>query len=125
MADGVNGLLPHLRGRDLPRRADARGHAESRRFAADRADNAAASETDLVEYISEIRAATAVTLDDVVVYQTYATTFRGIEFLMGYYPILDRAPKGRGEGEGFQLWIHAATSTTASTGGSGREPNRK
>jgi predicted dithiol-disulfide oxidoreductase (DUF899 family) len=27
------------------------------------------------------------------------------EFLMGYYPILDRAPKGRDEGEGFQLWI--------------------
>jgi predicted dithiol-disulfide oxidoreductase (DUF899 family) len=30
----------------------------------------------------------------------------GVEFLMGYYPILDRAPKGRDEGDGFQLWIH-------------------
>jgi predicted dithiol-disulfide oxidoreductase (DUF899 family) len=24
---------------------------------------------------------------------------------MGYYPILDRAPKGRDEGEGIQLWL--------------------
>ena len=30
---------------------------------------------------------------------------RGVEFLMGYYPILDRAPKGRDEGDGWQLWI--------------------
>jgi predicted dithiol-disulfide oxidoreductase (DUF899 family) len=35
-------------------------------------------------------------------YQTYATAARGVEFLMGYYPILDRAPKGRDEGDGFQ-----------------------
>ena len=39
------------------------------------------------------------------VYQTYATGWRGLEFLMGYYPILDRAPKGRDEDDGFQLWI--------------------
>jgi predicted dithiol-disulfide oxidoreductase (DUF899 family) len=25
--------------------------------------------------------------------------------LMGYYGILDRVPKGRDEGDGFQLWI--------------------
>ena len=24
---------------------------------------------------------------------------------MGYYPILDHAPKGRDEGEAWQLWI--------------------
>jgi len=24
---------------------------------------------------------------------------------MGYYPILDRAPNGRDEADGFQLWI--------------------
>jgi predicted dithiol-disulfide oxidoreductase (DUF899 family) len=24
---------------------------------------------------------------------------------MGYYEILDRTPKGRDEGDGFQLWI--------------------
>ena len=37
--------------------------------------------------------------------QTYATGARGVEFLMGYYPILDRAPKGRDEDGSFQLWI--------------------
>jgi predicted dithiol-disulfide oxidoreductase (DUF899 family) len=30
---------------------------------------------------------------------------RGVEFPMGYYPILDRAPKGRDEGAAFQTWI--------------------
>lgn len=39
------------------------------------------------------------------VYHTYSTTARGVEFLMGYYPILDRASKGRDEGDAFQLWI--------------------
>jgi predicted dithiol-disulfide oxidoreductase (DUF899 family) len=24
---------------------------------------------------------------------------------MGYYPVLDRAPRGRDEGDGFQTWI--------------------
>jgi predicted dithiol-disulfide oxidoreductase (DUF899 family) len=42
---------------------------------------------------------------DGVVYQTYATTLRGVEFLMPYYPILDRAPMGRDEGDAFQTWI--------------------
>jgi predicted dithiol-disulfide oxidoreductase (DUF899 family) len=67
--------------------------------------NAAATGTDLPEYIAEIPAMSAYTLQDGAVYQTYGTTFRGVEFLMGYYPILDRAPKGRDEGEAFQTWI--------------------
>jgi predicted dithiol-disulfide oxidoreductase (DUF899 family) len=29
-----------------------------------------------------------------------------LEFLMGYYPILDRAPKGRNEADSPQLWLH-------------------
>ena len=45
------------------------------------------------------------TLQDGVVYQTYATTWRGVEFLMGYYPILDRMPKGRDEGDAWQTWL--------------------
>jgi predicted dithiol-disulfide oxidoreductase (DUF899 family) len=59
------------------------------------------SGTDVVEYISEAPAptSTAFALDDGVVYRTYATTGRGVEFLMGYYPILDRVPKGRDEGD--------------------------
>ena len=31
--------------------------------------------------------------------------WRGLEFLMTYYPILDHAPNGRNEGEEWQLWI--------------------
>jgi predicted dithiol-disulfide oxidoreductase (DUF899 family) len=45
------------------------------------------------------------TRQDGAVYQTYATAGRGVEFLMGYYPILDRVPKGRDEGDAFQTWI--------------------
>jgi len=67
--------------------------------------NASATGTDLPGYISEIPAMSAFTLQDGTAYQTYATTFRGVEFLMGYYPILDRAPKGRDEGDAFQVWI--------------------
>jgi predicted dithiol-disulfide oxidoreductase (DUF899 family) len=39
------------------------------------------------------------------VYQTYTTSARGVEFMMAYYPILDRAASGRDEDEGFQTWI--------------------
>jgi predicted dithiol-disulfide oxidoreductase (DUF899 family) len=28
-----------------------------------------------------------------------------VEFPMGYYGILDRTPKGRNEGDAFQVWI--------------------
>jgi predicted dithiol-disulfide oxidoreductase (DUF899 family) len=41
----------------------------------------------------------AFALADGAVYHTYSTYARGLEFLMGYYPILDRAPKGRDEGD--------------------------
>jgi len=67
--------------------------------------NATATGTNLPEYIAEIPAMSAFMLEDGAVYQTYGTTFRGVEFLMGYYPILDRAPRGRDEGEAFQTWI--------------------
>jgi predicted dithiol-disulfide oxidoreductase (DUF899 family) len=67
--------------------------------------HASASGTDVVGYISEAPAVSVFTLQDGAVYETYATTWRGAEFLMGYYPILDRAPKGRDEGDAFQTWI--------------------
>jgi predicted dithiol-disulfide oxidoreductase (DUF899 family) len=67
--------------------------------------NAAAAGTDIAGYLTESPAMSAFTLQDGDVYQTYAATARGVEFLMGYYPILDRAPKGRDEGEAFQTWI--------------------
>jgi len=69
------------------------------------AHNADATGTDLVSYISEMFGATVLKLQDGVVYKTYATTGRGVEFLMGYYGILDRTPRGRDEGDAFQTWI--------------------
>jgi predicted dithiol-disulfide oxidoreductase (DUF899 family) len=67
--------------------------------------NAEATGTDVVAYISEMFGATAFRLQDDAVYKTYATTGRGVEFLMGYYPVLDRTPTGRDEGDAFQTWI--------------------
>ena len=69
------------------------------------ARNARETGTDLVSYISEMFGATAFRLEDGVVHKTYATTGRGVEFLMGYYWILDRMPEGRNEGDAFQTWI--------------------
>jgi predicted dithiol-disulfide oxidoreductase (DUF899 family) len=72
---------------------------------------AAASGTDVAGYVAEAPAptATAFALDDEAVYHAYSTQGRGVEFMMGYYPILDRAPKGRDEGDSRApasiLWI--------------------
>ena len=70
------------------------------------AQNAAAAGTDLPSYLSQAPAVSVFALQDGVVYQSYTTTWRGVEILMGYYPILDRMPKGRDEGDGWQLWLH-------------------
>jgi predicted dithiol-disulfide oxidoreductase (DUF899 family) len=67
--------------------------------------NAKAVGTDIYGYLTELFGFTAFTLIDGVVYQTYSTTGRGVEFLMPYYGFLDRAAKGRDEGDGWQLWI--------------------
>jgi predicted dithiol-disulfide oxidoreductase (DUF899 family) len=67
--------------------------------------NATATGTDLVRYISEGFGFSSFALEDGIVYHTYSTTDRGVEFLMGYYGILDRAPKGRNEGDEWQVWI--------------------
>jgi predicted dithiol-disulfide oxidoreductase (DUF899 family) len=62
-------------------------------------------------YVAEAPAPTssAFVLDDGAVYHTYSTQGRGVEFLMGYYPILDRVPKGRDEGDSAApaslLWV--------------------
>jgi hypothetical protein len=54
--------------------------------------NATATGTDPVGYLSEAPGMSAFTLEDGAVYQTYATTARGLEFVMTDYPILDRVP---------------------------------
>jgi predicted dithiol-disulfide oxidoreductase (DUF899 family) len=68
--------------------------------------NARSAGTDPAGYITESPGFSAFVLEDGAVYQTYTTTWRGLEFVMTYYPILDHAPKGRGEDEGdWQLWL--------------------
>ena len=69
------------------------------------AQNARSTGTDAVGYLTESPGFSTFVHDDGAVYHTYSTTWRGLEFLMGYYPILDHAPKGRDEGEAWQLWI--------------------
>jgi predicted dithiol-disulfide oxidoreductase (DUF899 family) len=147
MADGLDGLLPHLHARDVTlllvsQSPLAKLQAYKRRMgwripwvsaantdfnydqgasypaeqvrrwglSADSlppivAVNAAATGTDINGYLSESPAVSVFTLQDGAVYHTYATGGRGVEFLMNYYPILDRVPKGRDEGDAFQTWI--------------------
>jgi predicted dithiol-disulfide oxidoreductase (DUF899 family) len=62
--------------------------------------NAKDAGTDIYGYLTELFGFTAFSLDDGVVYQTYSTTGRGVEFLMPYYGFLDHAPKGRDEDDG-------------------------
>ena len=68
--------------------------------------NARLAGTDAAGYMTESPGFSSFVLDDGVAYHTYSTTWRGLEFLMGYYPILDHAPKGRAEGpDDWQLWL--------------------
>ena len=67
--------------------------------------NAKEAGTDIYGYLTELFGFSVFTREDGTVYQTYSTTGRGVEFLMPYYEFLDRAPKGRDEDEGWQLWI--------------------
>ena len=67
--------------------------------------NARSVGSDAAGYMTESPGFSAFVLEDGIVYQTYATTWRGLEFVMTYYPILDHAPKGRDEGDAWQLWL--------------------
>ncbi len=61
--------------------------------------------TDPAGYMTEAPVLTAFVLDGGDVYQTYSTTARGLEFLLGYYGMLDRAPRGRDEGDPPVMWL--------------------
>lgn len=61
--------------------------------------------TDLAGYLKELPGLSAFALENGDVYHTYSTYARGGEFLLGYYPLLDRAPKGRNEGNPPEAWI--------------------
>jgi predicted dithiol-disulfide oxidoreductase (DUF899 family) len=58
---------------------------------------AAACGTDPAGYVSEGPGLTAYALADGTVHRTYVTSARGLEVVMGYYGLLDRAPLGRHE----------------------------
>jgi predicted dithiol-disulfide oxidoreductase (DUF899 family) len=66
---------------------------------------AADTGTDVAGYIRELPGLSAFALVDGVVHHTYTTYARGGEFLLGYYALLDRAPKGRNEGSPPEAWI--------------------
>jgi predicted dithiol-disulfide oxidoreductase (DUF899 family) len=61
--------------------------------------------TDPAGFLTEAPRLSAFALSDGVVYHTYSTTARGLEVLMGYYPLLDRAPNGRNEGDPPEIWM--------------------
>ena len=69
------------------------------------AQNAAATGTDLEGYFSEGHGLSTFAREDGAVYHCYSSYARGTEFLMGYYAILDRAPKGRSEGDQPMSWL--------------------
>jgi predicted dithiol-disulfide oxidoreductase (DUF899 family) len=148
MADGINGVLPHLHARDvtfalvsqapleklqsyrrrmgwsIPWVSTARtdfnldlGYSRTEEQTREEvapieamlppiaAHNASSTGTDIVGYLTQVFGFSTFVLDDGTVYHTYSTTGRGVEFLMGYYPILDHSAKGRNEGDAFQVWI--------------------
>jgi predicted dithiol-disulfide oxidoreductase (DUF899 family) len=65
--------------------------------------NAEATGTDIAGYFSEGHGISTFARDRSNVYHCYSSYARGTEFLMGYYAILDRAPKGRDEGP--EMWL--------------------
>ena len=67
--------------------------------------NASATGTSAQEYLSEGHGIATFTREGDTVYHCYSSYARGTEFLMGFYAILDRAPKGRGEGDQPMSWV--------------------
>jgi len=61
--------------------------------------------TDPAGYMAEAPVLSAFALDSEVVYHTYSTGARGLEPLLGFYALLDWAPKGRDEGAPPEVWI--------------------
>jgi predicted dithiol-disulfide oxidoreductase (DUF899 family) len=66
---------------------------------------AAACGVDPAAYVTEAPTLHAFAHEDGVVYHTYSTTARGLEPLLSYYGILDRAPRGRNESGAEPPWI--------------------
>jgi predicted dithiol-disulfide oxidoreductase (DUF899 family) len=66
---------------------------------------AATCGTDAAGYMSEAPGLSAFTLSDGVVHHTYSAGARGLEIMLGFYPLLDRVPKGRDEEGSEEFWI--------------------
>jgi predicted dithiol-disulfide oxidoreductase (DUF899 family) len=67
--------------------------------------NASATGTDLEGYFSEGHGVSTFAREGDAVYHCYSSYARGTEFLMGHYAILDRAPRGRDEGDQPMGWL--------------------
>ena len=69
------------------------------------AEAAASVGTTPAEFTKQAPGMSAFALSDGVVYHTYSAYARGLDSLWGVYQWLDRAPKGRNEGDPPQLWM--------------------
>jgi predicted dithiol-disulfide oxidoreductase (DUF899 family) len=67
--------------------------------------NARMCGTDAGGYVKEGPGLSVYVHSDGVVYRTYVSTSRGLEPVMGYYGLLDRAPMGRNESASEPLWL--------------------
>jgi predicted dithiol-disulfide oxidoreductase (DUF899 family) len=67
--------------------------------------NASASGTNLDGYFSEGHGVSTFAREGDTIYHCYCSYARGTEFLMGHYAILDRAPRGRDEGDQPMSWL--------------------
>ena len=66
---------------------------------------AAACGADPAGYVAEGPGLSAFALSDGLVHHTYSTFARGLEIMLGFYPLLDRVPKGRDKGDSEGFWI--------------------
>jgi len=69
------------------------------------------------EYLREAPGMSAFALADGVVYHTYSAHARGLDGLWGLSQWLDRAPKGRNEGDPPQLWMRRHDEYENAAGG--------
>jgi predicted dithiol-disulfide oxidoreductase (DUF899 family) len=69
------------------------------------AQMAAACGTDPAGYVAEGPALSAFALSERVVSHTYSTSARGLEIMLGFYPLLDRVAKGRDEEGATEFWL--------------------
>ncbi|MGH9081353.1 MAG: DUF899 domain-containing protein [Acidimicrobiales bacterium] len=67
--------------------------------------NASSTGTSIDGYFAEGHGVSTFAREGNAVYHCYSSYARGTEILMGYYAILDRAPKGRNEGDQPMSWL--------------------